>query len=165
MNRHVYLIGMPGSGKTSVGRALAEMLDAPFVDLDEEIERDVGAPVANVFHDQGEDAFRDMESDALARVAGEAPSVVACGGGTPLRERNQTLMRSTGHLVYLRMPADALRRRIEIPSKDRPLLQDDGDLDRLLEQREGTYVDVSTTVISGDAPPEVVARAIAEEVG
>ena len=77
---HVYLVGMPGSGKSTAGRALAEVLGLPFVDLDQEIERVAGSPVAEIFRDRGEPGFRSLERAALERAAAGPPAVVACGG-------------------------------------------------------------------------------------
>ena len=80
----VYLVGMPGSGKSTVGREVAGRLGVPFVDLDGEIERRHGSTVAEIFSSEGETAFRALEARALVEVSRHDPSVVACGGGVVL---------------------------------------------------------------------------------
>jgi len=108
----VYLVGMPGSGKSSAGRALAEMLGLPFVDLDDEIERAAGRSIPEIFQEQGEPRFRELEREALERAASGPRCVVACGGGVPLREDNRALMRSTGTVVALDVPVKRLWTRV-----------------------------------------------------
>ena len=83
---NIVLIGMPGSGKTTLGRALAEALRRPFVDCDAEIERAAGMPIPEIFRTQGEAAFRALESEIIARFGRESGQVIATGGGAPLRE-------------------------------------------------------------------------------
>ena len=93
----VYLVGMPGSGKSSVGRSLAKQWDARFVDLDAEIERTAGRSIAEIFRKEGEDGFREVEEAALRQAANDADRcVIACGGGIVLRGSNRDVLRQTG---------------------------------------------------------------------
>jgi shikimate kinase len=85
----VYLVGMPGSGKSTVGPVLADRLGVPFVELDARIERAAGKSVAQIFSDEGEARFREMEAAALMEAATEDPSVVSCGGGVVLEPANR----------------------------------------------------------------------------
>ena len=112
VDRHVFLIGMPGAGKSSVGRLVAEKLGIPFVDLDVEIETDAGRSVREIFLKEGEPAFRELEHEAVARVASAPASVVACGGGVVLRQDNLEAMRAGGSIVWLNVPLATLRRRV-----------------------------------------------------
>ena len=97
----VYLVGMPGSGKSTVGRELAGRLGVPFVDLDGEIERRAGRTVPEIFASDGESGFRALEAQELLRASSRDPSVVACGGGVVLEPANRIALRNTGTCVFL----------------------------------------------------------------
>ena len=159
----VYLVGMPGAGKSVVGRELAGTLGVPFIDLDAEIERDEGKPVAQIFADEGEDAFRAMEASALVEAGTHDPAVVSCGGGVVLEPANRISLRNTGTVVYLDVPLDVLRRRVR-PAAERPLIREDGDLERLLQERGPMYREFAAHVVDGSGPPGEVADAIVEEL-
>jgi shikimate kinase len=138
----VSLVGMPGSGKSTVGRQLARQLGWRFVDSDAEIERRIGTSIRAWFEQHGEASFRDMEQATLADLAGangssapgrpaqavpveQAPSeamVLATGGGSVLREANRTALKGAGKVVYLRSSPDELFRRLR-HDRQRPLLQ------------------------------------------
>ena len=159
----VYLVGMPGAGKTVVGRELAGKLGVPFVDLDAEIERDEGKPVSEIFATEGEAAFRGMEAAALVKASASDPAVVSCGGGVVLEPANRITLRNTGTAVYLDVPIDQLRERVQ-PGADRPLIREDGDLERLLEARGPLYREFAAHVVDGSGEPGEVADAIVEEL-
>ena len=99
---------MPGSGKTTLGRALAEALRRPFVDCDAEIERAAGMPIPEIFRTQGEAAFRALESEIIARFGRESGQVIATGGGAPLREENAVALRQNGMVLLLWRPVELL---------------------------------------------------------
>ena len=138
----IYLTGFMGSGKSTVGRLLAARLRWPFVDLDETIVKEAGRSIPEIFQELGETAFRDMESEAVRRHAGEA-GVYALGGGAVLSECNRSLLLSTGTVVYLRTAPGTLLQRLEKGTGERPLLPDDEDLYqticRTLIQRKPFY--------------------------
>jgi shikimate kinase len=159
----VYLVGMPGSGKSVVGRELAGRFGVPFVDLDVEIERTNGATVTQIFTERGERWFRELEAEALLDASKHDPSVVACGGGVVLEPANRITLRNTGICVFLDVALTELRRRIE-PGADRPLIRSEGDLERLLERREPLYREFAAHVVDGSGPPGEVAEAIVEEL-
>jgi len=120
----VFLYGAPASGKTTLGRKLAERLKVPFVDLDAEIVSRTGRTIPDIFAKNGEDAFRDMESETLASVASSADrgAVVSLGGGTLLRDSNRALCEKAGSVFCLETPDDAeLERRIGSAAGSRPL--------------------------------------------
>jgi len=158
---HVYLVGMPGSGKSSAGRAAADLLGIPFIDLDQEIESAAGASIEEIFRDEGEARFRELERDALERVAATPPAVVACGGGVPLREDNRDLMRSTGSVVALDVPVGRLWARVAA-GFPRPLVTGPVDLRRLDRERRSAYQEAAHHRVDGAGSPEDVARRIAE---
>jgi shikimate kinase len=159
----VYLVGMPGAGKSVVGRELAGRLGVPFVDLDAEVEREAGAPVTEIFAEVGEPAFRALEAAALTQASTQDPSVVACGGGVVLEPANRITLRNTGIAVFLDVPLSQLRERVR-PAADRPLIRSEGDLERLLEEREPLYREFAAHVVDGGGSPGEVAEAIVEEL-
>jgi shikimate kinase len=159
----VYLVGMPGSGKSTVGREVAGRLGVPFVDLDEEVERRSGTIVSQIFASEGEAGFRTLEARALVDASRQDPSVVACGGGVVLEPANRITLRNTGTCVYLDVPLGVLEERVE-PAADRPLIRAEGDLERLLVEREGLYREFAAHVVDGSGDPGEVADAIVEEL-
>lgn len=145
---HVLLVGFMGSGKSTVGRVLAERLSRPFIDLDGRIAVDSGRSVAEIFADEGEPGFRTRESRALASLSHELPSVVACGGGVVLEAGNRDLLLTLGTVVYLHVTADEAMRRCGT-AFGRPLLEgrDASEVAVLLAQREPLYADVADVTV------------------
>ena len=124
------LVGMPGCGKSTVGRHLARQLAWRFVDSDHEIEHRIGGSIRTYFERQGEAAFRDLEQQTIAALSGQAGTVLATGGGTVLREANRQALRQGGKVVYLRSTPEELFRRLRHDTQ-RPLLQVKDPLKRL----------------------------------
>jgi len=124
MNRSLFLIGMPGAGKTTIGRKLAMAMQKPFLDLDEYIEEKHQQPVRQIFSAKGEAFFREAEAEALREVAARANgAVVATGGGTPCFLDNMTLMNEAGVTVYIKVPETTLVERLSGANREqRPLL-------------------------------------------
>ncbi|MGH9056377.1 MAG: shikimate kinase [Acidimicrobiales bacterium] len=155
----VLLVGMMGVGKTAVGRILADRLDWPYVDSDEEVEAATGQTVAELFEAGGEEAFRPLESEALAKaVAGDGPAVVSVAGGAVLDPANRTLLRRSGLVVWLRAKPATLAERVA-GGTHRPLLARDpaGTLERLDAARRPLYQEVADAVVDVDdmGPSEV----------
>jgi len=160
--RHLYLIGNMGSGKTTVGKRVAERLGLPFYDLDQRIEQATGLTVAELFAQQGEARFRDLESRALAEIACLPQGVVATGGGVVLRETNRVLMRRTGWVIYLRTSSETLWRRLK-HATDRPLLRTESPyetLQTIVQTREPLYQEADWVIDTDARTPEEVAEAI-----
>ena len=118
----VALIGFMGSGKSSIGRALAKKLGKPFVDVDRCIEKKAGKSIARIFADSGEPAFRELERVITAEVARQAGQVIACGGGVVLNKSNTDVLRKNAVLVYLKASEEAVRKRVSPARGKRPLL-------------------------------------------
>jgi shikimate kinase len=127
------LIGMPGGGKSTVGRHLARTLHTSFVDADVEVEKRIGTSIRSFFEREGEARFRDIEHETLgALLHAPAPGVVATGGGAVLREANRHLLRRFATVIYLRSTPEELFRRLRHDTQ-RPLLQVRDPLARLRE--------------------------------
>ena len=108
--RNIVLIGMPGCGKSTLGRALAKKLDRTFVDTDEEIVKEAGRPIPEIFANEGEDAFRRLESRVLARVGKQSAQVIATGGGVVTREENYPSLSQNGVLIFIERELSQLAR-------------------------------------------------------
>jgi len=120
----IYLIGLPGCGKSTLGKQLAVKLNLPFIDLDAEIEKLLATPVKDIFKKRGEDFFRNTESSLLRQLSDKSESfVMATGGGVPVFFDNMLFMNQQGHTVFLDVPAREIAQRIQKTSQeDRPLL-------------------------------------------
>jgi shikimate kinase len=126
------LIGLPGSGKSTVGRQLARRLQLPFVDSDHVIEERLGCPIRQYFEREGESSFRDVEAQVLDDLTLAERGVLSTGGGAVLREVNRVHLRDRGKVVYLKSSPDELFRRLR-HDRNRPLLQVADPLARLRE--------------------------------
>lgn len=159
----IYLVGMPGSGKSSVGPVLADRLGVSFIELDREIERAAGRPLTEIFAQEGEARFRELEAAALVEASRHDPAVVSCGGGVVLEPANRVTLRASGEVVFLSVPLDVLQERVA-PGADRPLIRESGDLVRLFEEREPIYREFAARVVDATGSIEDVASAIHEEL-
>lgn len=150
---HIVLVGMMGSGKTTVGRRVAKHLNRPFIDADEELESVHGMSVADWFSERGEDAFRDAEAELLAAMlANPEPSVIATGGGVVLQPSSRALLQSNRcTVVWLRAAPKFLADRLaaKAPKANRPLLR--GDIHERMRtfdaQRRSLYASVADVII------------------
>ena len=118
----IALVGMPGCGKSTVGRHVARQLGLRFVDSDAEIERRIGMPIREFFAREGEEAFRDLEQQVLDELTRQRPGVLATGGGAVLRPANREALHGRAKVFYLRTSAEELARRLRHDTQ-RPLLQ------------------------------------------
>jgi shikimate kinase len=150
----IALIGMPGGGKSTVGRHLARRLGVSFVDTDTVIERRIGCPTRTFFEQEGEERFRDIEAEVLAELVAHAHGVIATGGGIVLRDENRDLLLAHTTCVYLRSTPEELFRRLRHDSK-RPLLQVADPLARLRElfaKRDPLYRQAARFVVDTGRP-------------
>lgn len=156
--RSLVLVGLMGSGKSTVGRRLATRLDMPFVDADDEIEKAAGCSISDIFDTIGEAAFRDGERRVIARLLSEGPVVLATGGGAFMAPDTRERIRAGATSIWLRAGLDILVRRCQRRSH-RPLLQKGNTRDilrDLMAQREPVYAEADITVDSGEDDHEAV---------
>jgi len=157
-----FLIGFMGAGKTTVGKVLAEKLGWCFMDLDQVIEQRSEKRISEIFAEQGERFFRDMESQVLSEVSTNAHTVVATGGGVIGREKNRHLMRNTGIVVFLDVPWKQLLERIG-EGQGRPLAEGEDAVQRLTslyEQRLPLYRTADLVIDCSRQSPEDLAEGI-----
>lgn len=155
---NIVLIGMPSSGKSTVGRALAERLGKRFADSDALVTERIGMPIADYFAQRGEAAFREREQEAVADLAATGGQVIATGGGAILRPENVTALRRSGRLVFLDRSPEKL-----IATADRPLASDREALRRRYEERYDLYCAAADLHIDGDGTVEETAQRIEKE--
>jgi len=155
MQTRCALVGMPGSGKSTVGRHLARRLDVPFVDLDQRMESVLGTSIRSYFEQHGEDSFRERETALMAEIAAEPGNMVlSTGGGIVLRQPNRAALRDFGHVLYLRASPDEIFKRVR-HDKARPLLQVANPLERLRELyavRDPLYREVAHFTVETGRP-------------
>ncbi|MEU8271261.1 shikimate kinase [Sphaerisporangium sp. NPDC049002] len=151
------LVGPPGSGKSTVGRLLAQRLGASFRDTDTDVETVAGKPVADIFVDDGEERFRELEAAAVGQALAEHDGVLALGGGAILSEATQELL--AGHsVVYLQVGlADAVQRVGLAQARPLLVLNPRSQLKRLMEERRPVYERLASIVVATDgrAPEEI----------
>jgi shikimate kinase len=146
---NIFLVGMMGAGKTTLGKTLAQRLRREFVDTDRLLVQRTGVPVATVFEIEGEDGFRRREAILLAELCTQDRNVVATGGGVVLAEANRRAMRESGTVVYLRARVESLWERTRHDSS-RPLLATPNPRERLaelLEQRDPLYREAAHLIV------------------
>ena len=156
MDRNICLIGYMGSGKTTVGQELAARLDMRFEDTDELIVRREGRSIPDIFRDDGEAYFRELETNLLRELSedrGVKNTVLSTGGGLPVDKRNRPLLKAVGCVVYLRASAECLCKRIGNDT-NRPLLNTEDRLKKIhdmLDLRGPVYEDCADHIVDTDA--------------
>ncbi len=151
---NIVLVGFMGTGKTSVGRRLAAQLRMRYVDTDDIIERDSGRRISNIFSEDGESAFRDLESEAVCKASKLYNYVIATGGGAVLRETNMEALKQNGIIFCLTATPDEIYRRVRHQSH-RPLLQTPEPLAKIrsmLAERKPYYAEADYMVRTTGRP-------------
>jgi shikimate kinase len=164
--RSVVLIGFMASGKTAVGKALAERFGFDFMDTDALVEESARSTVPKIFEALGEEGFRSLEREAVIRAAAREGCVIACGGGAILSVRNYGVLKGAGPIVYLRTSVDELIARLG-QGEGRPLLRGDPAeaVPRLLSERAPAYETAAELIVDTDGrTPADVAKEIAERL-
>ena len=148
-NSNIFLIGMMGAGKTTLGKALARQLELAFVDTDKVLVERTGVPIATIFEIEGEEGFRRRETALLAELAAIPGHVIATGGGAVLGEENRRVMRTQGTVVYLRARLESLWERTRHDTS-RPLLATDdprATLAEILDKRDPLYREAAHLIV------------------
>lgn len=162
MKRHLILVGLPGSGKTTVGRLVAAQLGLPFADCDALVEKMADMTIPQIFTQQGEAWFRSLEHQALLALCGGERQVIATGGGTIVEEDNRKLIRENGFVVFLDRNIDDIEANVE--NVERPLLKTHS-LRELAEQRRAWYLACADAVVCGGTAEELAWKIAGWEKG
>lgn len=155
MNReckNVFLIGFMGSGKSTIARELHKRYGMEWLEMDQEIEKQEGKTISQIFADEGEEYFRELETKLLLSLAEKKNTVVSCGGGVPMRACNVEAMRKSGSVVWLTASPETILERVK-NSHDRPLLEGHKDvayISGLLAQRREKYAGAADVQVVTD---------------
>ncbi len=155
---NIVLVGMPASGKSTVGKILAERLGRRLVDTDDVIVEQAGMPITEIFAKYGEAAFRNMETDAVREVSKTSSLIIATGGGAILRDENVRALRQNGRLYFLDRPLESL-----IPTDTRPLASNAEAIKQRYSERYSRYCEVADEVINCGVSADEVAEIIGEK--
>jgi shikimate kinase len=151
---NIFLIGLMGAGKTTVGRALARKLNKRFIDSDHEIEARTGVSIPLIFEIEGEASFRQRESEVIRDLTGQSEIVLATGGGAILKPENRQYLKTRGTVIYLRASVNNILQRTS-HDKNRPLLQTADPrqrLEQLAREREPYYLEIADFVVETGRP-------------
>lgn len=167
MKKNIYLIGFMGTGKSTVSHNLANLLRYEEIDTDERIACQQNKSITQIFETQGEQAFREMETELLLELAEEKHKIISCGGGMPMRKKNAALMRQNGIVVLLTAEPETILDRVK-QDNGRPVLNGNMTLEYicgLLEARNPFYQAAGEIVIATDGySPEEIAQEIVKKM-
>lgn len=166
LRKHIVLVGLMGAGKSAIGRRVATAIGARFLDADREIEASAGMTIPDIFESRGEAEFRDGERRVIARLLGEAPFVLATGGGAFIDDDTRALLAERATTIWMRADLKVLVKRCGKRS-NRPLLRNGNPeeiLARLIEERYPIYAEADVEVFSRDEPHEVAVNGIIEHL-
>lgn len=155
---NIVLTGMPGCGKSTVGKRLAKLLDRPLLELDQMIEEKAGIHPSEIIRTQGEAAFRDLESEIVAEASMQTGCVISTGGGVILREENMRRLRANGRIYFIDRPLKYI-----LPTDDRPLSADRETLEQRFTERYPIYRATADVIVPVKGLPKTVAEAIRKD--
>lgn len=147
--QNVILIGFMGSGKSTIGKLLAQQLKLNWIDMDIEIEKAEGTTIKEIFEQKGEEYFRQLETDHLKKFINKENKVISTGGGVVLKEENRSLLKEIGTVIFLHADCEQIIENLKDDNK-RPLLSEDNieeKVIKLLDQREANYLSASNIII------------------
>lgn len=156
--RNIVITGFMGTGKSTVGKLVADKLGRPYIDTDEEIERRIGMTIPEVFQRDGEDRFRHIERRMCRFLAAQGGYVISTGGGMLVDDSNRDVMVASGFVVCLNATPDLIAERLKADKSERPLLK--GDWRALLAKRQPAYSDIPNQIDTTGKTPEQIADEI-----
>ena len=160
MNKNIVLIGMSGSGKTTIGKALSIVLNKKLIDVDSYIEETQGKSISEIFN-QGEAHFRELESKAVLKIAENTNSIISTGGGVIKKEENMIELKKNGIVIYIDRPVERIIN--DIDNSNRPLLKNNKtNLYEMYELRHPLYKKYSDIIVVNDSTEEEVIDKIIE---
>ncbi len=157
-DRNIVITGFMGTGKSTVGKLVAEKLDRHYLDTDEEIERRIGMSIPEVFQRDGEDRFRHIERRMCRFLAAQGGYVISTGGGMLVDESNRDVMLASGFVVCLNATPEVIASRLKTDKTERPLLK--GDWRALLVKRQAAYGEIPNQIDTSGKTPEIIADEI-----
>lgn len=160
--KNIYLVGFMGTGKTTVGKILANKLSKEFVEMDYLIEQKEGQKITDIFKEKGEAYFRKLENDLLLKISSQSDLVVSCGGGLVCNEKNLRLLENTGYVFSLFASPSVIFERVK-GSADRPLLNVEdplGRINELLKLRAPYYQKIGRRIDTDSLSPQTTADSI-----
>lgn len=155
---NIVLIGMPSSGKSTVGKKLSEKLSKRFIDTDEVVVEKCKKTISEIFAEEGESGFRTAEKNAISEISKNNAQIIATGGGAVLNSQNTETLKSNGRIYFIDRPFEKL-----ITTSDRPLSSNRNDLRKLYDERYGIYKKTADVIIDGSGTVDEVAQKIAED--
>lgn len=166
----IFLIGLPGSGKTTLGKSLAKMLDLEFIDLDEVIVKNQGRSIEKIFKEDGEDKFREIEAEALRTLTTKKNVIISVGGGTPCFHDNITVMNVSGITVFFDVPVSVITERLwnQPDRENRPIIANKTKdelktfIETLYQKRSVFYKEAKLILPGSNIQPEAVIEALNE---
>lgn len=156
--QNIVLTGMPGSGKSTIGKAVAEKLHREFIDTDEEIKKEIKMEISDYFEKFGEKAFRDVETEVIKEIAKKSGVVIATGGGAILREENINALKMNGVIYYMDRPLEDI-----IPTSDRPLASNVEAIKKRYNERHDIYISTADKFVTVTGNPEDAVKQIESE--
>ncbi|MCM0650676.1 shikimate kinase [Clostridium swellfunianum] len=158
LNKNIVLIGMPGCGKTSIGKIVSEKLFLPFYDVDEYLEAKEGKPIKDIFL-KGEAYFRELESSSIKEIVNNCPSVISTGGGAVKVPRNMEILQKNSIIIFINRPLENIIK--DIDTSTRPLLlEGQSKLYKLFEERYPLYMQFNDLEVLNDTTIEEAADSI-----
>ena len=157
--QNLVLIGMPGCGKSTIGKAVAEITGKEFIDSDDEIVKKAGITIPEIFEKQGEKGFREIESEVIAELSLKQGCVIATGGGAILNKRNIDLLKENGEVVFIDRPIEQL-----VTTDDRPLSSNRSLLEQRYNERYDIYCSRADVIINAVEDLQVNIKAVSEVI-
>lgn len=150
MNNHIFIIGMMGSGKSTIAPLLSDKLKIPYIDIDQDLEEILNCNIVDIFKQYSEERFRILESRYFLEHIKNSSTIYSTGGGIVIDKQNRNALKKTGFTVFLKASIQTLYNRINNDTKKRPLLKNKLLLEKLLNQRIQYYIDCADLIVDTD---------------